>query len=36
MKPMFHLKPKPSPPSCTGCDTFGQEVDSSAIVMTPG
>ena len=27
MKPMFHLKPKPSPPSCTGCETFGQAVE---------
>ena len=31
MKPMFHLKPKPRPPSWTGAETFGQEVDSSAI-----
>ena len=36
MKPMFHLKPKPSPPSWTGAETFGQEVDSSAMVIVPG
>ena len=36
MKPMFHLKPKPSPPSWTGCETSARTVDSSAIVMTPG
>ncbi len=36
MKPMFHLKPNPSPPALTGCDTPGQAVDSSAIVTMPG
>ena len=24
---MFHLKPKPRPPSWTGCETFGQDVE---------
>ena len=36
IQPMFHLNPKPSPPRCTGRDTPGQAVDSSAIIMIPG
>ncbi len=36
IQPMFHLKPNPSPPRCTGRDTPGQAVDSSATVMMPG
>ena len=36
IQPMFHLKPNPSPPRCTGRDTPGQAVDSSAIIMIPG
>jgi hypothetical protein len=35
--PMFHLNPKPSPPVEVGCgDTPAHEVDSSAMVTTPG
>ena len=33
---MFHLKPKPSPPTYVGRETIGQEVDSSAIVIAAG
>ena len=36
IQPMFHLKPKPSPPRYVGRDTPGHAVDSSAAVMTPG
>ena len=33
---MFHLKPKPSPPTYVGRETPGHAVDSSAAEMTPG
>jgi hypothetical protein len=33
---MFHLKPKPSPPTYVGRDTPGHAVDSSAAEITPG
>ena len=33
---MFHLNPKPSPPTYVGRDTPGHAVDSSAAEMTPG
>ena len=33
---MFHLKPKPSPPDDVGPVTWGQDVDSSAMVVMPG
>src|SRR5674536_371783 len=36
IQPMFHLKPKPSPPREVGRDTAGQDVDSSATIMTSG
>ena len=32
IQPMFHLRPKPSPPRYVGRDTIGQAVDSSAMV----
>ena len=36
IQPMFHLKPKPSPPRYVGRDTPGHAVDSSASERTPG
>src|SRR5688572_11614680 len=36
IQPMFHLNEKPTPPRCTGRDTPGKAVDSSAMVSTPG
>lgn len=36
IQPMFHLNPKPSPPRCTGRETPGHAVDSSATVTMPG
>ena len=36
IQPMFHLKPKPSPPRWVGRVTPGHAVDSSAIVTIPG
>ena len=36
IQPMFHLKPKPSPPRYVGRETPGQAVDSSAAEITPG
>ena len=32
--PMFHLKPNPRPPELVGCETPGQDVDSSATIVT--
>jgi hypothetical protein len=34
--PMSHFMPKPRPPTYTGRDTAGHDVDSSAIVWTSG
>ena len=36
IQPMFHLKPKPSPPVEVGRETPGHAVDSSAAMITPG
>ena len=36
IQPMFHFMPKPRPPALVGFETPGHEVDSSAIMMTPG
>src|SRR5438552_18145882 len=36
IQPMFHLKPKPSPPRYVGRETPGHAVDSSAELITPG
>src|SRR4051812_37865670 len=36
IQPMFHLKPKPSPPAYVGCVTPGHAVDSSAMITVPG
>ena len=36
IQPMFHFRLKPSPPRYVGRETIGQDVDSSAIVSTPG
>ncbi len=36
IQPMFHLKPKPSPPLEVGAVTPPQFVDSSAIMTVPG
>ena len=36
IQPMFHFSPKPRPPSLVGRVTPGHDVDSSAIIMTPG
>ena len=36
IQPMFHLKPKPSPPDDVGAVTPGHDVDSSAIITMPG
>ena len=36
IQPMFHFMPKPRPPRYVGRVTPGQDVDSSAIVRTPG
>ncbi len=33
---MFHLKPKPRPPSEVALVTPGHDVDSSAMVIAPG
>jgi hypothetical protein len=33
---MFHFMPKPSPPTYSGRDTIGHDVDSSAITCVSG